>query len=820
MGTAQGSIGGAGSVITFENPVSINCTLGANLYPNGTLTFDNISDGNAYWKNNGGYARSIDLYLCDSAGNNRVFLFTVSLNPNGSNTTIKSATVSNAQGLTGQALYLVATGDTGVVQLRRYTGITITTEEGTHDIGGVGATGGSFTLNKYSATAGETITYTASPNTGWSASAPTSSPSLTMTSAGANKWTFTMPNSDVSIYAHFSQNNYTASVSTTPSGGGSASLSKTSAHYQDQITVTASPSTGWKVKSITTNVSGVSVSNNKFTMPASNITVTVTFEKITYSVTVNRNPAAGGTASTNKATANYGDTVTLSKTTASGYYFNGWTSSPSVSINGSGQFTMPNGNITVTANWLKYSTATVSTKSLISNSSFTLSISPDKNTYSHKYKLSFGTGMETSLTNVAAGTTSVSISVPDSWASAIPNATQKTGGTLIVETYNGSTKIGTFTITGFTYTVRDGIKPTLGTITKSIVRTVGGQTYANIGELYTQNKSAVRVQATATGAQSSTISSMTVTLSGYSGSGYSGSTSSGSLDWTSGLLTISGQITITVTATDSRGRSVTGTTTFTVTAYSRPAGTLSVKRVNAGGTEDVMGVYATFTKTSSYTAIGSNTFSVTLTSQGTNANVINTDSGDLLPGSGQRQTFSEAQEYTITLTLQDSFETVVITTKLPTAQFIFAVGSDGTRFALMKAVNGSLSKGSKTAVIEFSDTAQIYVGNKILEYYVAQSVMYEGLIIGSNEYLNDYITAGVYMVPQNDRAQTLAHCPTNLAGKLFVMCANSNVIDCAGSWRYFIQTYINIYGDEWRRNFSSDANGNITFGAWKQVTMT
>ena len=73
----QGSIGYAGSVITFDTPQSIGITMPDNTYPEGTLTFDNISDGNAYWKNNSSsYARSINLYLCDSAGNNRVFLFT------------------------------------------------------------------------------------------------------------------------------------------------------------------------------------------------------------------------------------------------------------------------------------------------------------------------------------------------------------------------------------------------------------------------------------------------------------------------------------------------------------------------------------------------------------------------------------------------------------------------------------------------------------------------------------------------------------------------------------------------------------------------
>ena len=112
--------------------------------------------------------------------------------------------VSGAIGLMGKALYLVATGDTTVVQLRRYTTMTISTSEGKHDIAGVGEVGGGFSLDKYSAVAGETVTYTATPSTGYSAIAPTTSPALTMTSLGNNKWSFVMPNSDVIVYAHFS----------------------------------------------------------------------------------------------------------------------------------------------------------------------------------------------------------------------------------------------------------------------------------------------------------------------------------------------------------------------------------------------------------------------------------------------------------------------------------------------------------------------------------------------------------------------------------------------------------------------------------------
>lgn len=723
MATRTGGVGTSGDVLTyFKTPQSLGIQLEAGEYPSGQITFPNITGGGARWRNgNYGTALAIWLCLCDSAGNNKVRIATFTVPANGTSYQ-NTWTVSGAEALAGKALYLIME-DSGYdwdtrdyTALQSWTGCSLQTAYNNHTIYGIGGQGGNWSVNKYTAAAGETITYTATPNTGYSASAPTLSPARTLTSIGNNQWTFTMPNSDLQIVPNFSKINYTVSVSTTPSGGGSASLSKTTANYQDQITVTATPSTGWRLKSITTSPS-VTVNNNKFSMPAGNTSVTVTFEKIPYSVTVNKSPAAGGTASTNKSTANYGDTVTLSQTPASGYYFNGWTSSPAVTINSSGQFTMPNSNITVTANYLKYSTANVNSKSLTSGESVTLTISPDKNTYSHKYKLSFGTNMETSLTTVAAGTTTVTISVPDTWAQQIPNTTQKTGGTLIVETYNGSTKIGTYTITGLTYNVRSTAVPTLGTISKSIVRTIGGTTYANIGDYYVQNKSAVNVQAAASGVLGSTISTMTVTLSGYTGAAYGGSVSGASLNWTSGLLTISGTITITVTATDSRGRTVSATETFTVTAYSRPSGTLTVRRVDANGDDDVLGTYAKYEKTSSYTEVGTNSLTVTLTSQSSSAtNPAN--SGDLLPGTGNRQTFGQLNEYSIELELTDAFETVTIITKLPTAQFLMAASQDGLRLAFMKAVNESLSAGQKTGVLELSDTVQIYIGTVTLEQYI------------------------------------------------------------------------------------------------------
>lgn len=709
-----GSVGAAGAETTFEAPVYLNCYMPEGYYPDGTIVFNEIADGNAYWKNNDlSNPRSVDLYLCDYAGNNRVFLFTISLSKNGTNTTLRSASISGATGLTGKSLYLIATGATNVIQLRRYTSVTIGASVAAHSITVYTATGGTASLDKYSAAPGETVTYTASPGTGYSASAP-SSPYVTFTAAGANKWTFVMPSQNVTISPQFSKINYTVTVSKTPSGGGSVSSNKNTANYGDTVTLTVTPNAGWRVKSITTNVSGVAISNNKFTMPASNITVTVTFEKIPYTITKQTSPSGAGTVTTSKSTANVGDSITVSQTPATGYYFNGWETSPANLINNNA-FTMPAGNVTVTAKYLKRSTASVDKKSLTSNGTVKLTISPDKSSYSHKYKLSFGTGMETNLTTVNAGTTVVNISVPDSWASQIPNDTQKTGGTLIVETYNGNTKIGTYTLTGFTYNVRSSAVPTLGTITKSIVRTVNGTTYANVGDYYIQNKSAVRIQETAAGVLGSTIAKIELSLSGYSDLYKKTVTNTTSIDFTTPLLIISGTITITIKATDSRGRTATKTTTISVKAYTKPYGTLDVWRVDGSGNPDTMGTKAKYSKTSGFTSVGTNSLTVVLRSQNTNANNPGA-TGYLLPTSSQ--TFNETTEYSITLTLTDAFETTVITAKLPTAQFMMYFNPNGDRLAFMKAVNSSLSKNGKDGVIEFSDNAQIYIGSTKLETFI------------------------------------------------------------------------------------------------------
>ena len=100
---ASGSIGSGWT--SLQNPVSIGCTMGANEYPSGTITFNGISPGSCWWYN-GGNNQTMSVYLCDSAGNNSYKLFDVTFNSEMTNTSTKTATGLSCKNLKGKALYV------------------------------------------------------------------------------------------------------------------------------------------------------------------------------------------------------------------------------------------------------------------------------------------------------------------------------------------------------------------------------------------------------------------------------------------------------------------------------------------------------------------------------------------------------------------------------------------------------------------------------------------------------------------------------------------------------------------------------------------
>ena len=144
---------------------------------------------------------------------------------------------------------------------------------------------------------------------------------------------------------------YTVTISIDGNGSGTASPS--AAVVGTEITLTATPDTGYRFKEWEIISGGVAITNNKFTMPDGNVEVKAIFEKdappapTEYTVTVTS--GGNGTASASHAKAVVGTEITLTVTPDTGYRFKEWEIiSGGVAITNN-KFTMPDGNVEVKA---------------------------------------------------------------------------------------------------------------------------------------------------------------------------------------------------------------------------------------------------------------------------------------------------------------------------------------------------------------------------------------------------------------------------------------------------------------------------------------
>jgi uncharacterized repeat protein (TIGR02543 family) len=116
------------------------------------------------------------------------------------------------------------------------------------------------------------------------------------------------------------------------------------------ISVTSTPATGYQFANWTEGGSVVSTSTSYSFTASANRTLVANFSQITYVVSTSSNPAAGGT-STGGGGFNYGSSVTVTATPASGYLFVNWTEGGSaISTNASYTFTVTSGR-TIVANF-------------------------------------------------------------------------------------------------------------------------------------------------------------------------------------------------------------------------------------------------------------------------------------------------------------------------------------------------------------------------------------------------------------------------------------------------------------------------------------
>ena len=169
---------------------------------------------------------------------------------------------------------------------------------------------------------------------------------------------FIMPDNNVEVKAIFEEDTPPAptehTVTVTSGGNGTASASPAKAAAGAEITLSAAPDKGyhlkeWQVES----PAGLVITNNKFTMPDTNVAIKAIFEEdappapTEFTITVKTD--GNGTASASHAKAVVGTEITLTAKPNKGYHFKEWeVISGGVTIKNN-KFIMPSANVEVKA---------------------------------------------------------------------------------------------------------------------------------------------------------------------------------------------------------------------------------------------------------------------------------------------------------------------------------------------------------------------------------------------------------------------------------------------------------------------------------------
>ena len=166
---------------------------------------------------------------------------------------------------------------------------------------------------------------------------------------------------DMTFYAKWEANTYTVTVQN--DGNGTGTATPASATMGEEITLTATPNSGYRFKEWQIVSGSVAISGDTFTMPADNVTVKAIFEKKSsvssgggdsgttyYKLTFETN----GGSSMKAISTTYGKTIDLSGYTPThdGYDFSGWYSDAALT-NKITEIRL-NGNKTVYAGWTKH----------------------------------------------------------------------------------------------------------------------------------------------------------------------------------------------------------------------------------------------------------------------------------------------------------------------------------------------------------------------------------------------------------------------------------------------------------------------------------
>lgn len=327
--------------------------------------------------------------------------------------------------------------------------------------------------------------------------------------------------------------------------------------------------------------------------------------------------------------------------------------------------------------------------------------------FTHTVRYQFGSQSGTIATGVGTGTTWV---IPLTLMNLIPSAV-KGSGTIYVDTYNGTTKVGTKSC-GFTATVPASVKPTCAV---SVSDPTGN--YTTYGA-YVKGLSKFKVVVTPTLAYQSGIKAYSTTANG---SKYTAAS------FTTGVLKTSGTLSVAATVTDNRGRSGSASKSLTVLNYTAPTvSKLTVGRCDSDGTANEQGAYVQATFSASVTSLNSKntaTYKVRYkkTSDSTFTEVTISALANTYAVTNHKYVFAAdtGSSYDVEVSVVDNHSTATRTTSASTAFTLMHWKADGTAMAV-----GKVSEKSNTFEVgldaEFYGTT-VHRGNDFSAYSLGTS---------------------------------------------------------------------------------------------------
>lgn len=365
----------------------------------------------------------------------------------------------------------------------------------------------------------------------------------------------------------------------------------------------------------------------------------------------------------------------------------------------------------------------------------TLTVTKADSSFTHT--ITYKCGSASGTVSTKSSDSSISFTPPISLAS------QNTTGTsvsvvLTITTYSGNTDIGSASKT-ISCAIPASVKPSVSLSVTDALNykdTYGG---------YIQGLSKFKAVITASGAQGSTIKSYRTTADGKTYTAAS---------FTTDVISSAGALTVSVTVTDSRGRTATASTTATVLPYSTPKiSALKVKRCDAAGNSNSSGAYLAVTFSATITRLnGNNTAAYTL--QYKKAKETSYTAEKLTTFTGQHSVADgvfvfpaeTASSYNIILTAADSFSSaakIIVGSSVKKLWSIFH-GGLGIAFNKIAEFEGVFDIGFKT---KFTGGIQNEILEKISD-------------------LNDVLIPNTY-VSVNNGASSYTNCP--IASGTFVL---------------------------------------------------